>query len=121
MFQDSMNRAMKHVSGSMGCMLIGFDGIPIASVFSEKTPSPEAHLVAMSVEAANMLRKMHRMATDGELAYVGGLSLMSERMTTLARVVQREYLLVMALEPEADVQKGLKMLRLISPAIEREM
>ncbi len=121
MFQDGLNKALKHVPGARGCMLIGFDGIPIASVYTEQEQTPEAQLVALSAEAANLLRKMHRMAADGELAYIGELSLSSERMTALARVVHREYLLVLALSPEADLNAGRRMLRLLAPWIEREM
>jgi len=121
MFQDNMNRALNHVKGTMGCLLIGFDGIPIASVYSTKEPEIEAQLLAMSIETANMLRKIHHMASEGEVAFVHELSLASEKITTLARVIQREYLLVLAIEPKADLEAGMNILRLITPKIEREI
>ncbi len=122
MFQDSMNRALKHVPGARACMLIGFDGVPIASVYAQDSkPSAEQRLVALSVEAANLLRKMYRMASDGEIPMMEEITLSGHEMTALAKVIQREYLLVLALEPHGDPDRGLKMLRLLTPWVEQEM
>jgi len=121
MFKDHMNKALNHVPDAMGCTLIGFDGIPIATVFSEDGRAAEGHLLTMSVEATGLLRKMHRMSKEDELPFVEEMSLISDVVTTLAKVVQQEYLLVLALKPGADLEVGRRMLGLLTPWIESEM
>jgi hypothetical protein len=121
MFQDSMNKAIKHVDGAVANMLIGFDGIPIATVFAGDGALIEPTLLSLSIEAGTFLRKMQQRAAEGEIPFVGELTLVTEQLVVLTRVLEDEYLLVMALSPDADMDRGLRMLRLMSPWIEREI
>ena len=121
MFKNHMNKALKHVQDAVGCTLIGFDGVPIASVFSEDGQDCEAPLLAISIEASAMLRKMHRMASEDELPFVKELNLVSDELTALTKVDQHEYLLVLALKTGGDLETGQRMLDLLTPWIESEM
>lgn len=121
MFRDNMNKALRHVPGALGCLLIGFDGIPIASVYTRGQEEIEPQVTALAVETAQMLRKMHRMAAAGETPYVGELTMTTDTMSTLSSVIQGEYLLVVALSPETDMNRAKLMLRLMRPWIEEEM
>ncbi|QDG52042.1 hypothetical protein FIV42_15215 [Persicimonas caeni] len=117
MFRQKLTRVVKNVDGSLGCMLIGFDGIPIDSVFSGEEL---VQMNAVAVELSNLLDKFRRLQIY-EVGEVNEVSITLGEVTALARVVASEYLLILALDTDADVNRGQTMLRLIAPYVEREM
>lgn len=117
MFRQKLTRVVKNVDGSLGCMLIGFDGIPIDSVFGGEEL---AQMNAVAVELSNLLDKFRRLQIY-EVGEVNEVSITLGEVTALARVVASEYLLILALDTDADVNRGQTMLRLIAPYVEREM
>ncbi len=117
MFREKLTQVINNVRGSMGCLLIGFDGIQIDSVYANKE-LPE--MGAIAVEVSNLLGKFRRLKLH-EVGEVNEVSITTGGVTTLAHVVADEYLLVLALSSEADVNRGQTMLRLIAPFVEREM
>lgn len=118
MFKQKLTRVVGNVDGAYGCMLIGFDGIAIDSVFTDEE-MPQ--MSAISVELSNLLDKFRRLQSMYDVGEVNEVSLTTGDITTLARVVADEYLLVLAVDAHADVNRGQTMLRLIAPFVEREM
>lgn len=117
MFKQKLTRVVDNVDGALGCMLIGFDGIAIDSVFrGQDLPQ----MSAIAVELSNLLDKFRRLQIH-DLGEVDEVAITTGAITTLARVVAEEYLLILALSQEADVGRGQTMLRLIAPFVEREM
>jgi hypothetical protein len=98
-------------------LLIGFDGIQIDSVYGERE-LPEMNAIA--IEVSNLLDKFRRMKLH-DIGEVNEVSITTGEVTALARVVADEYLLVLAMDSHADVNRGQTMLRLISPFVEQEM
>jgi len=121
MFQESLGRALTYVKGARACMLIGFDGIPIASVFAEDDSQIAEGLSGVAVEVANMLGQLNRNAATSEVGYVAEVSVVAEKITALARVVDNEYLLILAVDHDTDMDKGARVLRLIGPWVEQQM
>lgn len=117
MFKQKLTRVVNNVEGTLGCMLIGFDGIPIDSVF-RNGDLPQMNAVA--VELSNLLDKFRRLQFE-DVGEVNEVSLTLGSVIALARVVAGEYLLILAIDADADVNRGQTMLRLIAPFVEREM
>ncbi len=117
MFKQKLTSVVNNVEGSIGCLLIGFDGIPIDSVYRDQELS---QMSAIAVELSNLLGKFRRLQVY-DVGEVHEVSITTGMVTALARVVADEYLLILALSNEADVQRGQTMLRLISPFVEKEM
>jgi|TARA_B000000460_G_C21212683_1_gene262988 predicted regulator of Ras-like GTPase activity (Roadblock/LC7/MglB family) len=117
MFKEKLTRVVNNVNGSIGCLLIGFDGIQIDSVYGERE-LPEMNAIA--IEVSNLLDKFRRMKLH-DIGEVNEVSITTGEVTALARVVADEYLLVLAMDSHADVNRGQTMLRLISPFVEQEM
>lgn len=116
MFKEKLTRVVSNIDGALGCMLIGFDGIPIDSVWDQELPQ----MGAVAVELSNLLDKFRRLQIY-EGSEIDEVSITTGPITTLARVVGGEYLLILALSDTADVGRGQTMLRLITPFVEREM
>ena len=117
MFKEKLTRVVNNVNGSIGCLLIGFDGIQIDSVYGERE-LPEMNAIA--IEVSNLLDKFRRMKLH-DIGEVNEVSITTGEVTALARVVADEYLLVLAMDSHADVNRGQTMLRLISPFVEQGM
>ena len=116
MFKEKLTRVVSNIDGALGCMLIGFDGIPIDSVWDQELPQ----MGTVAVELSNLLDKFRRLQIY-EGSEVDEVSLTTGPITTLARVVADEDLLIWAGSDTADVGRGQTMLRLITPFVEREM
>lgn len=117
MFKQKLTNVVSNVDGSIGCLLIGFDGIPIDTVYrDEELPQ----MSAIAVELSNLLDKFRRLQAY-DVGEVNEVSITAGSITALAKVVADEYLLILAMTTDADVNRGQTMLRLISPFVEREM
>lgn len=117
MFKEKLTRVISNVDGAIGCLLIGFDGIQIDHAYTSRE-LPEMNAIA--IEVSNLLDKFRRMQLH-DIGEVNEVSITTGEVTTLARVVADEYLLVLAMSARADVNRGQTMLRLISPFVEKEM
>ncbi len=118
MFKEKLSQVVNHVDGTLGCLLIGFDGIPIESLYPDEEI---AQMDEVAVELSNLLGKFRRLEENYEMGGVDELSVTIGEITALARVVGDEYMLLLALDQEADVGRGQNMLRLIAPSVEREI
>ena len=119
MFKQKLTRVVSNIDGAIGCVLMGFDGIAIDTVQTDDAQEfPQMQAVA--VELSNMLDKFRRMQI-ADIGDINEVSITSGDITTLARVVAEDYLLILALSETADVGRGQTMLRLISPFVEKEM
>lgn len=117
MFNQKLTSVVNHVDGSIGCLLIGFDGIPIDTVYRDQE-LPE--MSAIAVELSNLLDKFRRLEIY-DVGEVNELSITAGSVTALAKVVADEYLLILAMSADSDVNRGQTMLRLISPFVEEHM
>lgn len=117
MFKQKLTRVVGNVDGAIGCMLIGFDGISIDSVFTE---NEIPQMGAIAVELSNLLDKFRRLQIY-DIGEVNEVAITAGNITTVAHVVAEEYLLILAMSKDADVNRGQTMLRLIAPFVESEM
>lgn len=117
MFKQRLTSVVNNVDGSIGCLLIGFDGIPIDEVYRDEELE---EMNTIAVEISNLLDKLRRTQVyDGE--QINELSITAGPITAVTKVVADEYMLILAMSAEADVNRGRTMLRLISPFVEREI
>ena len=87
MFKEKLARVIHNVDGSIGCLLIGFDGIQIDSVYADEE-IPE--MSAIAIEVSNLLDKFRRMQLH-DIGEVNEVSITTGEVTALARVVADEY------------------------------
>ncbi len=117
MFEDKLSRIVNNIEGARGCLLIGFDGIPIERVMLEDGFS---QMEDVAVELSNLLDDFERLKAY-DLGGLNAVSVSMDNVTTLAQIVADEYLLMLILGSEADIERGQNMLRLVAPSVEREI
>ena len=83
MFKQKLARVVNNIEGAVGCMLIGFDGIAIDSVFKDQE-LPQ--MSAIAIELSNLLDKFRRLQVY-DVGEVNEVSITTGNITTLARVV----------------------------------
>ncbi len=121
MFQESLQRALQHVPGTRGAMLIGFDGIPIASLYAEGQSEDSTQLLHYAVEVSHTLRKLGNAALEREMPPIHTISFANDVQHISARVIQGEYLLVLAQDLGTDFARGDLMLKLMAAGVDKEL
>ncbi len=122
-FREHLEAVVSTVDGAVLCALVGFDGIAV------DTHQPDARAeVAATLEIQNALTEygnlLSQLKITAETLKTGAmteLSLNSEKLLTIMRMVNNEYYVVLALLPEGNYGKGRYALRLAAPKLAKEL
>ena len=122
-FREHLERVVASVDGAVMCSLVGFDGIAI------DTHQPEARaamatkldLSTAMLEYGNVLSQLKDAAQTLKTGVLSEVSVNSEHLLTIMRLVTQEYFVVLALLPEGNYGKGRYALRLAAPNLAKEL
>jgi predicted regulator of Ras-like GTPase activity (Roadblock/LC7/MglB family) len=98
---------------------MGFDGISVETY--QKDEAGELELNGAWVEYANLLTQLKNAADVLKTGAVTELSVNSEKVLTIIRLVSPEYFLVLALKAEGNYGKGRYVLRVTAPKVRAEL
>jgi predicted regulator of Ras-like GTPase activity (Roadblock/LC7/MglB family) len=118
-FQTHLESVVSQVDGALACSVMGFDGI---TVESHQVPgADELDLTAALIEFTNVLSQLKGAA---ELLKTGGVqevSINTDKVLTLMRLITPEYFVVLALKPDGNYGKGRYVLRITAPKLKSEL
>ena len=118
-FQTHLESVVSQVDGALVCSVMGFDGI---AVESHQVPgADELDLSAALIEFTNVLSQLKGAA---ELLKTGGVqevSINTDKVLTLMRLITPEYFVVLALKPDGNYGKGRYVLRVTAPKLKTEL
>jgi predicted regulator of Ras-like GTPase activity (Roadblock/LC7/MglB family) len=117
-FRTHLERVCEQVPGSVACSVMGFDGI---SVDTHQVSDPSVDLAAMLVEYGHILTKLRDAADVLQAGFVSEVSINTEKLVTVARVLNADYFLVLALTPEGSYGKARYALRIAAPRVTAEL
>jgi len=118
-FRTHPESVVNQVDGSLACSVMGFDGIAVDTHQNEE--ALELELNGAWIEYANLLGQLRQAAEVLKTGEVQEVSINSERVLTLIRLVSPEYFLVLALRADGNYGKGRYVLRLTAPKIRAEL
>ncbi len=118
-FLTHLESVVSQVDGALACSVMGFDGISVETHQIEDAADLE--LTNTWVEYANVLTQVKAAAELLKTGAVTELSINSEKVITLMRLVTPEYFLVLALRPTGNYGKGRYVLRLAAPKVQAEL
>jgi predicted regulator of Ras-like GTPase activity (Roadblock/LC7/MglB family) len=98
---------------------MGFDGISVET--HQKEEAADLELNGTWVEYANLLGQLRQAAEALKTGEVQEVSVNSERVMTLMRLISPEYFLILALRTDGNYGKGRYVLRVIAPKIRAEL
>ncbi|ADO74196.1 roadblock/LC7 domain-containing protein [Stigmatella aurantiaca] len=118
-FRAHLESVVNQVDGALACSVMGFDGISVETY--QKDDAAELELAGAWVEYANLLTQLKNAAEVLKTGVVTELSVNSEKVLTLIRMVSPEYFLILALRAEGNYGKGRYVLRVTAPKVRAEL
>jgi predicted regulator of Ras-like GTPase activity (Roadblock/LC7/MglB family) len=118
MFREAIQSVVEGVDGGLAGMLVDLEGIPVDSYskddagFDIEAVGAEASVLVKSIQRAN------EMLGAGETKEV---SIRSDKMVTLIRVLNETYFIALTLAPEGNLGKARYLLRVSAPKFVREL
>jgi len=116
MFDEILHKIASHVDGVRGSLLLDPDSVPIAEHYVDG--SDEA-IGALGIELSNLVNSLERRDALDESGSVREFSMATDNVVALCRTIGGQYVLLVAMDPVADIERGQTMVRLMAPWIER--
>jgi predicted regulator of Ras-like GTPase activity (Roadblock/LC7/MglB family) len=122
-FKEHLEAVVGSVDGSVACSVMGFDGIAVETHQHEARAEAAAalDLQAALVEFGNILGQLKNTAQNLKAGAVAELSVNTDKVLTIMRMVNPDYFVVLAMTPEGNYGKGRYALRLAAPKLAREL
>ena len=122
-FLPHLEAIISQVEGAIACSVMGFDGIAVETHQSKAGGDQAAQLELTNawVEYANLLQQAKNVAEGLKTGAVAELSVNSEKVITLMRLVNNEYFLVLGLKPDGNYGKARYVMRITAPKLKAEL
>lgn len=117
-FKQHLEAVCTQVEGAVACSIMGFNGLPVES---HRVQEPGLDLEGLWVEYSSLFGQIRRAAETMQGGQVKEVAIHTERISTIARLINPEYFLVLALSPDGNVGKGRFALRIIAPQVAPEL
>ncbi|MBX5482719.1 MAG: hypothetical protein IRZ16_12900 [Myxococcaceae bacterium] len=118
-FLTHLEAVVNSVEGALACSVMGFDGIAVET--HTKSSPEDIELQNTWVEYANVLSQMKSAAELLKTGEISEVSINTERLITLMRMVSPDYFLVLAMSPDGNYGKGRYVLRITAPKVKAEL
>lgn len=120
-FAQTLEKIVSTVDGAIACSVMGFDGIAVETHQGKPETADELDLQAAWVEFSNVLSQLKATAETLKTGKVAELSVNTEKVITLMRMVTPEYFVVLALLPSGNYGKARYSLRIHAPQLASEL
>jgi len=117
MFGAKLKETVEGVAGGRAAILMGFDGIPVDQFAGD----PEQDIETLGMEFSVLLKEVCKAAEALEAGAAEELTVRTEKLSTILRVVNDEYFVALALAPDGNLGKARYLLRMIAPEFAREL
>jgi predicted regulator of Ras-like GTPase activity (Roadblock/LC7/MglB family) len=118
MFRENLMKIVDNVEGGLAGLLMGFDGIAVES-YAKDQQSLDIQTVGM--EFSFILTQVRKAAEILEVGKVQEVSIKTETINIIIRVLNQEYFLALALGPGGNFGKGRYLLRVVAPKLQSEL
>lgn len=122
-FREHLEAVVSAVDGSVACSVMGFDGIAVDTHQPDARAEEAATLELQTalIEYGNLLAQLKNTAQTLKTGAVTEVSVNSEKVLTIMRMVNPDYFVVLALLPGGNYGKGRYALRLAAPKLAKEL
>lgn len=122
-FLPHLEAVVNQVEGAIACSVMGFDGIAVETHQAPALANDAADVDLQTawVEYANLLAQLKNQAESMKTGGVAELSVNTEKLITVMRLVTPEYFVVLALKPSGNYGKGRYLLRLAAPKLKADL
>jgi predicted regulator of Ras-like GTPase activity (Roadblock/LC7/MglB family) len=117
-FREHLQQVVENVDGAVACVLMGTDGIEVDSHVGEVLGFDVPTLL---IEYSSLFRAARDAAAAHQAGGVTELSVQSEQLLVVARLVSPEYFMVVALRPDGNFGKARYLMRVTAPKLLAEL
>ncbi|MCP4197437.1 MAG: hypothetical protein GY762_09850 [Proteobacteria bacterium] len=117
MFMNKLENAVGEIKGCEAAILMGFDGIPVDSFEVDK----KVDIETVGMELSVVLKEVRKAAELLEAGKAEEMTVRTEKMSTVLRVVNDGYFLAMMLSPGGNLGKAKYSLRILAPYFGKEL
>lgn len=118
-FREDLEGICGRIEGAFAASVMGFDGIPI-DVVSPRPPH-DVEVQTLLVEYSGILSQVRQAAESLQMGRASEVSIRTERMVAVARLLTPDYFLVVALEPGGNVGRARYELRVTGSKMVEEL
>ena len=109
-FRDDLEGICGRVDGAFAASVMGFDGISIETVEHQVAPGVEVE--TLLVEYSSILSQVRQAADSLQMGKASEVSIRTEKMIAIARLLTPDYFAVVALGPDGNVGRARYELRI---------
>lgn len=117
-FREHLQEVCRSCDGAVACTLMGVDGI---EVDSHVEGGGTVDVKSLLVEYSSLFRTAREAAEAHQAGGIDELSISTERLVTVARLVTPEYFMALTLTPEGNFGKARYLLRVTAPKLRSEL
>jgi predicted regulator of Ras-like GTPase activity (Roadblock/LC7/MglB family) len=117
MFRESLEKIIDNCDGAVAGVVMGFDGIAVDTISRDG----EVDVNTISMEFSFVLGQVRKAAELLEVGSLEEVSIRSESLTFVIRVLSEDYFLGIALKPDGNFGKGRFLMRLALPDLRAEL
>ena len=118
-FLPHLEAVVAQVDGALACSIMGFDGISVET--HQRKDAEDLELQAAWIEYGNVVGQLRSAAEALKTGEIQEVSVNTERVLTIMRLLTPEYFLVLALKADGNYGKGRYALRLAAPKVKAEL
>ncbi len=122
-FSEQLAAVVKQVDGAVACSVMGFDGIAVEThqAAAHESAAADLDLNSAWVEYGNVLSQLRSAAETLKTGGISEVSVNTEKLLTVMRMVTPEYFVVLGMLPTANYGKGRYALRIAAPKLKAEL
>lgn len=118
MFREAIQSVVDEIDGGLAGMLMDLEGIPVESYVRGDV---QFDTEAIGAEASVLVKSIQRASEMLDAGDAREVSIQSERMVTLIRVLNESYFIAVTLAPGGNLGKARYLLRVIAPKLVGEL
>ena len=118
-FREELEGICGRVEGAYAASLMGFDGIAIETV--QPAPPDGVELNTLLVEYSGILQQVKNAAEQLQMGKASEVSIRTEKLVAVARLLTPDYFVVLALSPEGNLGRARYELRVARPRVVKEL
>lgn len=118
-FREHLEEVVKRCDGALACTLMGMDGIEVESHVEE--PGDGLDVKSLLIEYSGLFKNALDAAAAHEAGGLAELSITTDKVLAVARLVTPEYFIVVALAPDGNFGKARYLLRVAAPRLGAEL
>ena len=118
-FLPFLEEVVRSVDGALACSVMGFDGIAVENF--QVDAASDLDVQSTLIEYAAVLGQVKNAAQLLKTGAVTEVSINSDQVLTVMRLVTDEYFVVLALKASGNYGKGRYALRIVAPRIRAEL